>query len=144
LEWPLPRVSARFRSVAPPCSPQRWCSPVAFTRYSGLGDNLPSYLGEDARKYAGDAKAIGELESPDPAEQLYEIKPDVIVSAKVRRSARSRNSPIGPGTRRVTRSLCRRRTHCPALLRRVIPWIVLTDTGLTGPPVNRTQRPRSR
>ncbi|HET6704877.1 iron-siderophore ABC transporter substrate-binding protein [Amycolatopsis sp.] len=54
---------------------------VAYTKYRNY-DKLPGYLGDD-RKYAETAKEIGPLESPD-IEQLYDIKPDLIVSAKVR------------------------------------------------------------
>ncbi|NIH85981.1 iron-siderophore ABC transporter substrate-binding protein [Amycolatopsis granulosa] len=54
---------------------------VAYTKYRNY-DQLPDYLGDDRRFGAG-AKVIGPLESPD-VEQLYDIKPDVIVSAKVR------------------------------------------------------------
>jgi iron complex transport system substrate-binding protein len=54
---------------------------VAYTKYRSY-NSLPDYLGAD-RKYGKNAKAIGELESPD-VEQLYDIKPDLIVSAKVR------------------------------------------------------------
>lgn len=54
---------------------------VAYTKYRNY-DKLPDYLGDD-RKYAEGAKEIGALESPD-IEQLYDIKPDLIVSAKVR------------------------------------------------------------
>jgi iron complex transport system substrate-binding protein len=54
---------------------------VAYTKYRNY-DKLPAYLGDD-RRFAADAKEIGPLESPD-VEQLYDIKPDLIVSAKVR------------------------------------------------------------
>ncbi|WP_158886706.1 ABC transporter substrate-binding protein [Amycolatopsis anabasis] len=54
---------------------------VAYTKYRAY-DKLPDYLGDDA-KYGQQAKIVGELENPD-IEQLYDIKPDLIVSAKVR------------------------------------------------------------
>lgn len=54
---------------------------VAYTKYRNY-DKLPDYLGDD-RKFAEGAKEIGALESPD-IEKLYDIKPDLIVSAKVR------------------------------------------------------------
>ncbi|WP_020668756.1 ABC transporter substrate-binding protein [Amycolatopsis nigrescens] len=54
---------------------------VAYTKYRSQ-ENLPDYLGDD-RKYGDGARMIGDLESPD-IEQLYDIKPDLIVSAKIR------------------------------------------------------------
>ncbi|MFF5988072.1 ABC transporter substrate-binding protein [Prauserella flavalba] len=54
---------------------------VAYTKYPSY-DALPDYLGDDAQ-YGKDAKMIGELSSPD-VEQLYDIAPDLIVSAKIR------------------------------------------------------------
>jgi len=54
---------------------------VAYTKYRNY-DKLPDYLGDD-RRFASNAKEIGALESPD-VEQLYDIKPELIVSAKVR------------------------------------------------------------
>lgn len=54
---------------------------VAYTKYRNY-DKLPDYLGDD-RKYADGAREIGPLQSPD-VEQLYDIRPDLIVSAKVR------------------------------------------------------------
>lgn len=55
---------------------------VAYTKYKNY-DKLPDYLGKDATTYGKDAVAIGSLEAPDP-EKLYDIKPDLIVSAKIR------------------------------------------------------------
>ncbi|PXY20811.1 ABC transporter substrate-binding protein [Prauserella muralis] len=54
---------------------------VAYTKYPSY-EQLPGYLGDDAR-YGRQAKVIGELSSPD-VEQLYDIAPDLIVSAKIR------------------------------------------------------------
>ncbi|MGC7095260.1 ABC transporter substrate-binding protein [Amycolatopsis lurida] len=54
---------------------------VAYTKYRNY-DSLPDYLGE-SRKYGEGAQQIGPLENPD-VEKLYDIKPDLIVSAKVR------------------------------------------------------------
>ncbi len=54
---------------------------VAYTKYRNY-DKLPDYLGDD-RKYAEGAQQVGSLETPD-VEKLYDIKPDLIVSAKVR------------------------------------------------------------
>ncbi|MBK1785936.1 ABC transporter substrate-binding protein [Prauserella cavernicola] len=54
---------------------------VAYTKYPSF-DALPDYLGDDAQ-YGKDATIVGELTSPD-VEQLYDIAPDLIVSAKIR------------------------------------------------------------
>ncbi|QFU91838.1 ABC transporter substrate-binding protein [Amycolatopsis sp. YIM 10] len=54
---------------------------VAYTKYRNY-DSLPDYLGE-SRKYGEGAQQVGPLENPD-VEKLYDIKPDLIVSAKVR------------------------------------------------------------
>lgn len=56
---------------------------VAYTRFPGCDDKVPPYLGPDTQKYAGNAQPVGELESPD-LDKLHQIKPDLIVSAKVR------------------------------------------------------------
>lgn len=56
---------------------------VAFTRYPGQGDEFPEYLKADAEKYGKNAKAIGDLMTPN-LEELAGIAPDLIVSAKVR------------------------------------------------------------
>jgi iron complex transport system substrate-binding protein len=56
---------------------------VAYTRYPGLGDRLPGYLGPDAATYARDAKPVGDLANPS-IEQIAAQNPDLIVSAKVR------------------------------------------------------------
>jgi iron complex transport system substrate-binding protein len=56
---------------------------VAFTRFPVSGEQLPDYLPESDKQFASDAKVIGELGSPD-IEQLYDIQPDLIVSAKIR------------------------------------------------------------
>ncbi|RZQ65479.1 iron-siderophore ABC transporter substrate-binding protein [Amycolatopsis suaedae] len=56
---------------------------VAFTKFSAYGDALPPYLGEDAKRFGAAAKPIGALETPN-VEQLHDIAPDLIISAKVR------------------------------------------------------------
>ncbi|SFB06911.1 iron complex transport system substrate-binding protein [Amycolatopsis marina] len=56
---------------------------VAFTQFPVSGEQLPDYLPDSDKQFAADAKVIGELGSPD-VEQLYDIQPDLIVSAKVR------------------------------------------------------------
>ncbi|RNL80577.1 ABC transporter substrate-binding protein [Halostreptopolyspora alba] len=47
------------------------------------GEELPDYLGDEARTYAGDAEVVGLLEEPDLA-AIAELEPDLIVSADVR------------------------------------------------------------
>jgi len=56
---------------------------VAYTRYPGLGDRLPAYLGPDAATYTRDARPVGDLANPS-IEQIAAQNPDLIVSAKVR------------------------------------------------------------
>ncbi|GAB3475632.1 ABC transporter substrate-binding protein [Amycolatopsis cihanbeyliensis] len=56
---------------------------VAFTRFPASGAQLPDYLPERDKTFASEAKEIGQLNTPD-VEQLYDIRPDLIVSAKVR------------------------------------------------------------
>lgn len=54
---------------------------VAYTKYPS-SEGIPDYLGDD-RRYVKDGEQIGELSSPD-IEALYDIAPDLIVSAKIR------------------------------------------------------------
>ncbi|MBB3053345.1 iron complex transport system substrate-binding protein [Prauserella isguenensis] len=54
---------------------------AAYTKYPS-SDGPPEYLGDD-RKYLEGGKQVGELDSPD-VEALYDIAPDLIVSAKIR------------------------------------------------------------
>jgi iron complex transport system substrate-binding protein len=56
---------------------------VGFTSYRSIHDELPDYLGADRDTYAGDAISVGTLEEPS-LEKIYQLKPDLIVSAKVR------------------------------------------------------------
>lgn len=73
---------------------------VAYTRYRT--DGLPDYLAQDAAKYAKNAKAVGELASPN-LEELATIGPDLIVSAKVRHEQiYDKLSKIGPTVFSVT------------------------------------------
>lgn len=58
---------------------------VAFTEYNTLGSKLPDYLGASAKNYGAEAVSVGKLASPS-LEKLVAIKPDLIVSAKVRHS----------------------------------------------------------
>lgn len=54
---------------------------AAYTKYPS-SDGLPEYLGDD-RQYLEGGTQVGELGSPD-VEALYDIAPDLIVSAKIR------------------------------------------------------------
>ncbi|GAA1228868.1 iron-siderophore ABC transporter substrate-binding protein [Prauserella halophila] len=54
---------------------------VAYTQYPS-SDGVPDYLGDDSRYLEG-GEQVGELTSPD-VEALYDIAPDLIVSAKIR------------------------------------------------------------
>lgn len=56
---------------------------VGFTSYRSIEDELPDYLGPAKDKLAGDAISVGTLEEPS-LEKIYQLKPDLIVSAKVR------------------------------------------------------------
>lgn len=56
---------------------------VGFTSYRAIHDKLPDYLGPDRDTYAADAVSVGTLEEPS-LEKIYQLKPDLIVSAKVR------------------------------------------------------------
>lgn len=56
---------------------------VAYTEFPVSGDKLPKYLPDSQRDLASNAKVVGTLTSPN-IEKLYTIKPDLIVSAKVR------------------------------------------------------------
>ncbi|GAB3414950.1 ABC transporter substrate-binding protein [Flindersiella endophytica] len=56
---------------------------VGFTSYRAIHDKLPDYLGADRDTYAADAVSVGTLEEPS-LEKIYQLKPDLIVSAKVR------------------------------------------------------------
>ncbi|EID55491.1 ABC transporter substrate-binding protein [Saccharomonospora xinjiangensis] len=54
---------------------------VAYTKYPA-SDTPPDYLGDDVG-FLSDARVVGDLASPD-VEALYDIAPDLVVSAKVR------------------------------------------------------------
>lgn len=67
---------------------------VAYTKYPS-SDGLPDYLGKD-KQYLEGAKDVGALESPN-VEALYDVQPDLIVSAKVRHEAiHSKLSNVAP------------------------------------------------
>lgn len=55
---------------------------VGYTKISG-SDGIPEYFGEDGKKYGADAKDVGSLQEPS-LEQISALKPDLILSAKVR------------------------------------------------------------
>ncbi len=59
---------------------------VGFTTYRALTDKLPGYLGASAQRYGREAQVVGTLEAPS-LEKIIALKPDLIVSAKVRHEA---------------------------------------------------------
>jgi iron complex transport system substrate-binding protein len=59
---------------------------VGFTTYRSLDDKLPAYLGTVAEQYGKEATPVGTLEQPS-LEKIMALKPDLIVSAKVRHEA---------------------------------------------------------
>ncbi len=59
---------------------------VGYTTYRSITEGLPGYLGPLAPTYAGDAVQVGRLEEPS-LEQIAALRPDLIVSAKVRHEA---------------------------------------------------------
>ncbi|RJL32846.1 ABC transporter substrate-binding protein [Bailinhaonella thermotolerans] len=56
---------------------------VGYTTYRAVNETLPAYLGESARRYGKAAKPVGPLTQPS-LEQVKLLKPDLILSAKVR------------------------------------------------------------
>ena len=56
---------------------------AAHTKFPVSGDKLPKYIPDSQRDLASNAKVVGTLTSPN-VEKLYTIKPDLVVSAKVR------------------------------------------------------------
>ncbi|MDP4502924.1 ABC transporter substrate-binding protein [Nonomuraea turcica] len=59
---------------------------VGYTTYRSLDDKLPDYLGTVAEQYGKEATPVGTLEEPS-LEKIIALKPDLIVSAKVRHEA---------------------------------------------------------
>ncbi|MBE1587121.1 ABC transporter substrate-binding protein [Nonomuraea angiospora] len=59
---------------------------VGYTTYRSLDDKLPAYLGTVAGQYGKEATPVGSLEQPS-LEKIMALKPDLIVSAKVRHEA---------------------------------------------------------
>ncbi|MEU0096480.1 iron-siderophore ABC transporter substrate-binding protein [Kribbella sp. NPDC006257] len=56
---------------------------VGFTDYRTINGKLPDYLGDDRTKYGADAVSVGTLAEPN-LEKIAALKPDLIISAKVR------------------------------------------------------------
>jgi iron complex transport system substrate-binding protein len=59
---------------------------VGYTTYRAIEGGLPDYLGPLATAYGKDAVPVGRLEEPS-LEQIASLKPDLILSAKVRHEA---------------------------------------------------------
>ncbi|MQY02161.1 ABC transporter substrate-binding protein [Actinomadura macrotermitis] len=56
---------------------------VGYTTFAAPDEKLPPYFGADAAAYGGDAKPVGMLDEPS-LEKIKLLKPDLILSAKVR------------------------------------------------------------
>ncbi|NUS03993.1 MAG: iron-siderophore ABC transporter substrate-binding protein [Nonomuraea sp.] len=59
---------------------------VGYTTYRSIDTSLPDYLGPVAAQYGKEATPVGTLEQPS-LEKIAALKPDLIVSAKVRHEA---------------------------------------------------------
>ncbi len=59
---------------------------VGFTSYRSIDEKLPAYMGRAVQNYAGNAVSVGLLAEPS-LEKIAALKPDVILSAKVRHEA---------------------------------------------------------
>ncbi|MEV4221439.1 iron-siderophore ABC transporter substrate-binding protein [Nonomuraea sp. NPDC049725] len=59
---------------------------VGYTTYRAIDDKLPDYLGPALAQYGKEATSVGTLEQPS-LEKVMALKPDLIVSAKVRHEA---------------------------------------------------------
>ncbi|MEV5897874.1 ABC transporter substrate-binding protein [Nonomuraea fuscirosea] len=59
---------------------------VGYTTYRSIDSKLPGYLGAVAERHGKEATPVGTLEEPS-LEQVMALKPDLIVSAKVRHEA---------------------------------------------------------
>jgi iron complex transport system substrate-binding protein len=69
---------------------------VGYTTYRAIEGGLPAYLGPLAATYGADAVSVGRLEEPS-LEQIAALKPDLILSAKVRHEAQyAQLSQIAP------------------------------------------------
>lgn len=56
---------------------------VGYTTSKAADKQLPEYLGKDRAKYGAQAQWVGTLSAPD-VEKILQLKPDLILSAKVR------------------------------------------------------------
>ncbi|MCZ7413690.1 MULTISPECIES: ABC transporter substrate-binding protein [unclassified Streptomyces] len=56
---------------------------VGYTTFTGPDEKLPPYFGEDGEKYGAEAVEVGTLDEPS-TEKILALKPDLILSAKVR------------------------------------------------------------
>jgi iron complex transport system substrate-binding protein len=56
---------------------------VGFTDYRTINGELPDYLGDDRTTYGSEAESVGTLAEPN-LEKIAALKPDLIISAKVR------------------------------------------------------------
>jgi iron complex transport system substrate-binding protein len=69
---------------------------VGFTTYRAIEGGLPEYLGPLVATYGAEAISVGRLEEPS-LEQIAALKPDLILSAKVRHEAQyAQLSQIAP------------------------------------------------
>jgi iron complex transport system substrate-binding protein len=59
---------------------------IGYTTYRSIDTKLPDYLGSVAAEYGKEATPVGTLEQPS-LEKIIALKPDLIVSAKVRHEA---------------------------------------------------------
>lgn len=59
---------------------------VGYTTYRSIHDGLPAYLRDVAAVYGREATSVGSLEQPS-LEKIMALKPDLIVSAKIRHEA---------------------------------------------------------
>ncbi|TDE59518.1 iron-siderophore ABC transporter substrate-binding protein [Nonomuraea mesophila] len=59
---------------------------VGYTTYRSIDTELPGYLGAVAERYGKESAPVGTLEQPS-LEKIIALKPDLIVSAKVRHEA---------------------------------------------------------
>jgi iron complex transport system substrate-binding protein len=56
---------------------------VGYTDYRTINGKLPDYLGDDKTQYGSEAESVGSLAEPN-LEKIAALKPDLIISAKVR------------------------------------------------------------
>src|ERR1700754_1743729 len=59
---------------------------VGYTTYRSVDEKLPEYLGEAAKVHGREAASVGTLAEPS-LEKVAALKPDLILSAKVRHEA---------------------------------------------------------